>query len=166
MAYSKDAADILHVLAKYARGIDRIDMTLVRECYWDEATDNHIVFVGGPDEFVAWAEAQLSKRYTATGHAMAQSYIEIEGDHAVVETPFRAWHVTSGTAQAIVILNGRYLDHMERREGNWRILRRDVLADLSESYPYDPAIQFPDAAAKSARDKTDPSYAAIAGLRQ
>lgn len=165
MTYSEDAGDILRVLAKYARGIDRIDMALVRECYWDDATDNHLVFAGGPDEFVAWAEAEL-QRYGATGHFMAQSFLEIEADLAVVETPFRAWHAPADTTGSIFILNGRYLDLMERREGKWRILRRDVVADLSESYPYDPAIQLSNGLSKGALNRPDPSYEAFARLRQ
>lgn len=164
MTYGESARDILHILAKYARGIDRIDMALVRECYWDDATDNHITFAGGPDEFVAWAATQLRERYRGTGHFLAQSYIEIEGDRAVVETPFRAWHAPADTREAIFILNGRYLDLMERREGKWRILRRDVVADLSESYPFDPAIQISNGSSIRNRKMTDPSYEAFAQL--
>lgn len=165
MTYSQDAADILHVLAKYARGIDRIDMALVRECYWDDATDNHLVFAGGPDEFVAWADVEL-RRYRATGHFMAQSYIEIKGDIAVVETPFRAWHAPADATKSIFILNGRYLDVIQRREGKWRISCRDVVADLSESYPYDAAIQLSDNSSVSTRSMADPSFEAFAGLHR
>ena len=37
---------IRQVVARYARGVDRLDADVMKSAYWPEATDDHGVFVG------------------------------------------------------------------------------------------------------------------------
>ena len=36
-----DREEIRQVLMRYARGLDRLDNTLSRSCYWDDAIEDH-----------------------------------------------------------------------------------------------------------------------------
>lgn len=44
------------VIARYCRGIDRLDMALVRSAYHPDGVDHHTGFDGGRDEFIDWVE--------------------------------------------------------------------------------------------------------------
>ena len=50
-----DRDEILRVLMRYARGLDRLDNALARSCYWDDAIEDHGNYVGRPDDFISWA---------------------------------------------------------------------------------------------------------------
>src|ERR1051326_8034928 len=79
---------IRQVLLRYCRGIDRMDRDLVRACYFDDATDEHGSFRGGPDEYVAWAWRLLS-RYRSTMHFVGNMLIEFpDSDGADPDTAF------------------------------------------------------------------------------
>ena len=67
---------IRRVVTNYARGIDRLDMDLVRECYWPEATDVHGPFTGTRDEFIAWVEPLLN-RQSMTMHHLANVIVDV-----------------------------------------------------------------------------------------
>ena len=77
--------EIRQVLARYCRGIDRLDLGLVRSCYHDDAVDEHGSFTGDPDEYVAWV-GKLLARYAMTMHVLATTSIERTGDVALVES--------------------------------------------------------------------------------
>jgi hypothetical protein len=53
---------------------------------------------------------------------------------------------------------GRYIDRMERRQGEWRIARRKMVMDFMRTDPVpagDPGL----GSGSGARDRSDPSYA-------
>ena len=45
---------IRQVLERYCRGIDRLDAALIDSVYWDDATDNHGIYVGPGKDFSAF----------------------------------------------------------------------------------------------------------------
>lgn len=49
-------SDIRNCLLRYARGVDRLDMELVRACYHPDATDSHGSFSGTVEKFLPWVE--------------------------------------------------------------------------------------------------------------
>ena len=53
-----DKQEIYEVLCRYCRGIDRLDEPLVRSCYHPDAVDNHGLYNGSVDHFVASAFAR------------------------------------------------------------------------------------------------------------
>jgi hypothetical protein len=53
--------EITDVVARYARGIDRLDMELVRSCYHPSARDDHGTFKGSVEDFVEWLPDQLAR---------------------------------------------------------------------------------------------------------
>jgi hypothetical protein len=60
---------IRQVVARYARGVDRLDAEVMKSAYWPEATDDHGVFVGNATVFVNASlrhTSDLPARCTAT----------------------------------------------------------------------------------------------------
>jgi hypothetical protein len=125
-----DYVQILQLQATYARGVDRVDGDLLRSVYWEDATDDHGSFVGEANGFVAGLVSRLPKNYLGTQHLLGQTYVHsLDDRHATTETYFRASHQTVNTAEADFIINGRYLDLLEKRGGVWKILRRELIFD-------------------------------------
>ncbi len=127
-----DRTQIETVLARYARGVDRKDESLLRSVYHLDAIDNHGTYNGAADAFVT----QLMPRIRAMQvcfHALCKPWIEIEGDKAVVETYFVGFYrlpipLPDGALKNMYQF-GRYLDRFERRQGEWRIAHRQLVID-------------------------------------
>jgi hypothetical protein len=128
----RDALDhiqIQQVLARYARGIDRMDRDLILSVYWVDAFDKHGVCEGNPVEFADWVGENMIN-FKASSHFLGQSLIDLDGDRADCETYFTAYHhEPRADGDVMGVAAGRYHDLFERRNGEWRVLRREVLFD-------------------------------------
>lgn len=160
-----DKQAIHEVVLRYCRGIDRMDLDLVRSCYHDDATDDHGTFVGTADEFVAWV-TRLLPRYTATMHLVANHLTEFapdDPDRARSETYGIAHHrTTDGPPQANLTIGFRYIDDFTRRTGHWRISRRVATTEWVRVDTPDSVWPIPEGIAVGHRDRTDPVYAPFA----
>jgi hypothetical protein len=122
--------EIRRVLARYARGIDRKDRELVRSCYHEDATDEHLNYSGSAAGYVAnlWKD----DRFRLTHHHLGAPAVEVSGDVAQVETYCTSSHIVrrdAGGPERAWILWVRYEDRFERRNGEWRIAARVVRFD-------------------------------------
>lgn len=117
-------------LMRYSRAIDRIDEALLRTAYWPEAVDNHGSYNGPAEGFIAWVIPLLGTM-EQTMHFLGNILIELDGDTARSETYFLALHrLQDGSGKlGETHVAGRYLDRMERRGDEWRIVHRDVVYD-------------------------------------
>ena len=108
---SADHERIRAVLARYCRGIDRRDETLVRSCFLPDATDDHGTGPRPLEQFVEWC-FDLLARYDMTFHLLGQSLVEPLGpDEARVETYGIAHHRRVGGPDHLNLVSGfRYLD--------------------------------------------------------
>ena len=145
-------ADIIAIeqnLYRYARGVDRKDWAMVRSAYHPGAWDNHGNYQGDIEGFIA----SLEKRHATivqSLHLISNVMVEFDGpDSALVESYFTAYQrlgPEAGAARAAYVREplgeadcvdnevvGRYLDHVTRRDGRWRIQHRDVLFDVYRS---------------------------------
>lgn len=113
---------------RYARGIDRLDMDLVRSCYHPDARDRHGSFSGSVDEFIAWVEPALVERFESTMHFLGNTLIDLDGDRAHAETYCIASH-RMRTEASDWLAGVRYVDVFERRNGDWRLADRTVVFD-------------------------------------
>jgi len=127
--------DITRVLMLYARGIDRIDPEIVKSCfhadavlrYGDETT---------PEAFASGASTGLGA-YSLTQHRISNVIVDVEGDFAWCESYCLARHrqpVEDGP-DVDFLWGGRYVDRFERRNGEWKILRRTVVHDYTRFDP-------------------------------
>lgn len=118
---------IERVLHAYARGIDRLDLDLVRSCYWPDATDDHGGYTGGVDGFIEFVRGALA-RFERTNHFLGNRLVtvDLEQGMASAETYCVAYHRLRNAAgvECDMTAGLRYVDRFERRDGEWRIARR------------------------------------------
>jgi len=126
---------IQDVLVAYCRAIDRRDANLLRRVYWPDATDNHGVYDGPVDGFVAMILPFLAGQ--RTHHVLGNVLIELADEVARVESYVTAHHFRSTAADHMehYVVGGRYLDTMQKRNGGWRILRRTFVEDWNQVRP-------------------------------
>jgi len=68
--------EVKNVVLRYCRGVDRMDLALVRSCYHPDADDHHGDFAGGVDEALRWVWDVLAT-YSSTVHLVANMLVEI-----------------------------------------------------------------------------------------
>lgn len=133
-----DKQEIRDVMMRYCRGIDRLDMDLVRSCYHPDAYDDHGTYRGDVEGFCASVSVGLG-RLLATQHFVGNSLIAIKGDLAESETYVVAYHrlpAANGEPEKDFVFGGRYLDTFERRAGGpWLIAHRTVVHSWSRIDP-------------------------------
>src|SRR5688500_2206001 len=83
-----DREAIRQALAAYARGMDRQDFDLVLSAYGPDGWDSHRSQDGTPREFAEYCQKHWP--LLQMEHLMGQSYIELTGAFANVETYFVA----------------------------------------------------------------------------
>lgn len=162
-----DRTQILDVLHRYCRGIDRLDEDLVRSCYHPDGVANHGLYEGSVDHFMSSAFRRQRADVQTAAHTLHQSLIEVEGDAAVAETYATAVErrrpEPNGTVDTLVGL--RYVDRFERRDGSWLIARRTVVVDWTQVREVDEGPLAEADFVRGRRDDQDAVYAELARLR-
>ena len=156
--YLKDRQDILDVIVRESRGRDRHDLDLIASCYWPDGADEH-----GPVPFAATEYPEIANKghayaFGMNQHNLANHTCELEGDTAYCET-YVVGTMLSHDAMICTMAAGRYMDQMEKREGEWRILwRRSTVETAMQgdaSWLHEPAVK---GFLKGTRDHDDLSY--------
>jgi hypothetical protein len=155
-----DRQEIWQVMQRYGRGLDRLDVELARSCYFDDAIEDHGTYVGTPDTFIEWAN-QSTLMFANSHHGLMNHYCELDGDDAYAETYYLFIGVAARPPHLMSM--GRYVDHFQRRNGEWRIANRVAIVeknfDLADSELY--ALEnVPGSSERpmGSRDRLDPSY--------
>lgn len=161
LAVAADKSELLDLLHRYCRAIDRRDLGLLRSVYHPDATDNHGgYFNGSVDDFIAAVPGHLEP-FAITTHMIGNALFAIDGDMAEGESYLIANHVTRDDPPRRLVAAARYLDRFERRGGEWRIAARVCVLDWDNAGGMDPG------ATLGLPGREDASYAvlpAIAGL--
>jgi hypothetical protein len=149
------------LVMRYSRGIDRLDAEAVRSCYHPDGTDEHTGFSGPRDEFVTWVMAALS-RFDGTMHLVCNHFSEVDGERAVAESYGLAYHWAEPFEEVRrnFVSAFRYVDQLERRDGEWKIKARQAVREWTRAL--DPAGWIPPEgkAPEGSRDGDDPVYRA------
>ncbi|WP_433073992.1 nuclear transport factor 2 family protein [Dactylosporangium sp. CA-052675] len=129
-----DEDAIRAVVCRYCRGIDRLDMELVRSCYHPGGIDHHTGFDGPIEDYIAWVEPKV-RGLDGTQHLVANHLVEVVGDRALSETYGMAvhWGTPSDDPRLNFTSGFRYVDVMERRDGEWKILERFASREWTRS---------------------------------
>lgn len=127
-----DKQAVTDVLLGYCRAIDRRDAELMRRVYWPDAIDDHAVFRGNVEEFLAYSFPFMEG--VVSQHRITNIWVDITGPNsAFSECYFSGFHdfpAASGEhARLERIVGGRYLDRHERRGDEWRIAERTLVLD-------------------------------------
>ena len=163
LQYLVDQEQIRDVLNRYCRGVDRLDAELLRSVYFEDAFDDHGPFKGLRDDFIDWVIPFLRAEYTTTGHHLTSQVIEVSGDTAGAESYVFLVQdrIVEDGRRIRSTAHGRYVDRLERRNGEWRIARRHVVTDSvssSEAPPWFGTSSVDSLIGAGTRDRQDPSY--------
>jgi hypothetical protein len=156
-----DRHEIHQVMLRYARGLDRLDNELARSCYWDDCIEDHGHFVGTPDDFIRYADG-TTLMHVSVQHAILNHYCELDGDNAYAETYYQFTGVHAEPPHFASV--GRYVDHFQKRNGEWRIANRVTLVEGAFDIPqalatlHMPSAYTPEAPCQATRDRNDVSY--------
>ena len=130
-----DRAAITELLFRYARGVDRIDIPLIKSTYWPGAIDDHGVFVGTGHDFADHIAEPLT-HFASTQHSITNVSIELDGTRARSECYISVTHVVPRRGEDLLFrMGGRYLDRFEKRGAEWRNAARLLLLDWLELPP-------------------------------
>ncbi len=154
----KDRQDILDCIVRESRGRDRHDAELTASCYWPEGADEHGPVPFPATEYPEKANQGHAAAFGMNQHNLANHTCEIDGDTAWCET-YVVGTFLSHDGLTCTIAAGRYMDQMERRNGEWRILwRRSTVETATQgdaSWLHEPAVK---GFLKSVRSREDISY--------
>jgi SnoaL-like domain len=158
--YLKDRQAILDLVMRHARGHDRHDAEMMNGCFWEDGVDEHGQFVTPGPEYGATANGWHSGGFLGHNHNIMNHTCEIDGDTAHCESYVISTMLPKHTPGRAVFTAGRYVDRMEKRDGEWRILVRRTVIDQDlegeSQWPQgDLAAAFP----RGAWDHSDVSYA-------
>ncbi len=138
-----DEADCRALLMRYGPAVDWRDRVVLNTIFWPDAEVDLGVFKGrGADapEFLIQNANQSLRRW----HVTSSLSLRVEGDNAWAESYAMTHAITGGgdADMASHLFIGRYLDRLERRQGEWRILSRRYLlhGQVSEAYLENPAL--------------------------
>jgi hypothetical protein len=111
------------------------------------------------DGFMDVAEAGLAV-YSSTTHFIGNQLVELDGDTAWAEHYAVATHRLAADEigpERDFVTAVRYVDLLDRRDGDWRINRRELILDWIRSDPVVVIEPRPEVQAGK-RDRSDPSY--------
>jgi hypothetical protein len=152
-------AEIKDVHIRYCRANDRRDEELMRSCLHPDAViELHKEL--DVEAFVELGRLMLSQ-YTVTWHSTSNQLVEVSGDAAWAEHYTISSHrmaADDNGPERDFIAYGRYIDRMERRDGEWRIARRKMIVDYTRMDTVGTAMPV-QGSGGGTRDRTDPSYA-------
>ena len=158
LQYLLDRLEIQDVVNRYARGLDRHDDDVLRSVFHEDAVDNHGPWVGGREAFVAWANGPCHGHTNAHLHQITTHPCELDGDVAHTES-YCQWGHRLKDEETVTVGGGRYIDRLEKREGEWRIVVRRLVLDFfyeAKGSVFGTPAQL--AYAKGTWDRSDLSY--------
>jgi hypothetical protein len=129
-----DRREIHECVLRYCRGIDRLDMDLVRSAYHPGGIDHHTGFSGPVEDFVEWVSSALTN-FEGTMHLIGNHFAEGKGDTAVSETYGTAvhWGAPTDDPRRNFTSGFRYVDHFEKRGGRWAVVERWAVREWTRS---------------------------------
>lgn len=159
-----DRMQIQDCMYRWCRAVDRLDYEGMRASFHPDAVDKHGAFDGDINGLVEWIRARHAA-IPFSMHAVSNMLIEFAGpDRALVETYVRTTQrypaearqaldqlaggrAGSGDGAMDLLTCSRYVDRFERRDGEWKIALRTLVADwkqfveVPQGQPKPPASQ-------------------------
>lgn len=144
-----DRAMIQDVIYRWCRAIDRLDRQGMLDVFHPGAHDSHGAYIGPIEGLVDWV-FERHKPIMFSSHFIGNMLIEFASpDVALVESYIRTIQqypaaaknelaqLTGGPSGAPdsaidMFTSSRYLDRMEKRDGEWRIAHRTLIQDWKQ----------------------------------
>jgi len=160
-----DKEYIKDIIIRLARGLDRIDETLLRSAFHHESTLDFGpgIFQGTSNDYIHWA-IDVMNQVRSSQHLITNVQTTLEDDTAFTESYCQAhFRMDKPTGREDIFIGSRYLDRFERHpsgaSGVWKIMHRKQIIDWVRTEAVSDIFYHknPDAL-WSFRSKTDPSY--------
>jgi hypothetical protein len=156
----KDRQAIHDCIKRNSRGNDRFDIELITSSYHPDGIHELGIKQISGREYGEHANAAHGKLFDGNMHHVTMHNCEIDGDVAHAESYNIGLFMDKGSETAR-ILSGRYLDRLEKRDGEWRIVLRRATVEIAlEGKALLPlGTPMPGSAyLKGSRNRSDPSY--------
>jgi SnoaL-like domain len=128
--YLMDRTAILDCIARHARGCDRHDLDLIASAYHIDGVDEHGHDINPGPQYGAWANATHAETSQVHTHNITTHSCEIDGDTAHAES-YAIVVLIGSDGRTAQFITGRYIDRLERRDGQWRIaVRRSTVEGM------------------------------------
>jgi hypothetical protein len=132
----------------WALARDNADWDTFRACFHPDATVRVLWYSGPVGPFIAQTIESAAKRQPggkSTRHWLGNYRVWLNGDRAILETDTMIINRDRFKGHLVdYIMNIRLYDRMERRGGEWRILRMDAIYDRDRLDPVIPGSLPPD----------------------
>lgn len=157
-----EAKQALHTLnTRFSRALDRMDRSLMKSLWADGAQVDIGIHQGDAQDF-AVAVTTDDGRLERTFSSISNEYFEVEGDQAKGELyVINVSTVVEEGEKTDLLIGGRYLDHYQKIDGDWKIFSRTFVHDWNMSHPttaiWDEGL-FGMIKLRGTRDKSDPVY--------
>ncbi|MFM5930250.1 MAG: nuclear transport factor 2 family protein [Novosphingobium sp.] len=160
LEYAADRIEISDCLTRFSRGMDRFDRDLYLSAFWPDAEMAAGPYVGDVPGCWDWAVPMHDAGQIVTHHSLLNQTVDIDGDTAHSECYYI--FVGRNRDESLWMAGGRYIDRLERRNGEWRIALRTNIIEWGCLPPPMP-IPFADVPGiekngVSSRSTDDPSY--------
>ncbi len=133
-----DRLAIEDTLARYCRGIDRCDAEELAQVFTEDARIDYGDGAKPRDQTIDELMAGLGAM-RLTQHNIGNVICRIDGDSAKAETYCVALHILPGQPgeqnDIELVVGGRYLDTLVKREGIWLITERLYIMDWNRQGP-------------------------------
>ncbi len=159
-----DRENIRATIYRVCRAMDRADQELFRQCYHDDAWDDHGYYKGPVADFRP-ASLFRPPHVKSLSHNITTILIELDGDTAWAESYYLAFSRGEQDGKATDSqFGGRYYDRFERRDGEWKIAHRVAIYDWTRVDEVGGTINVPGAVTGSA-SRDDPTYTRLSDPR-
>ena len=123
-----DRMAVEDILYLHCRGLDRLDKEAIQASYWQDATVDYGSFKGEASVFAELVVGALGESYALTRHCLSNTLVAFSADSAKAESCVTAAHLLPDATEEMLFY-GRYLDKLAKRNGQWKILHRQVVMD-------------------------------------
>ncbi len=166
VGYLKDRQNVLDCILRECRARDRQDSAQIASCWWDDGVDEHGAIVNFAPDYPARANLGHALNFQMTSHNITNHLCELAGDVAYCESyVIGALHWLEGNpgsgrdGDTTTLAFGRYIDQLERRGGEWRIVVRrctiEATASADGGWVHSPNVK---GFLKAIWGQDDPSY--------
>jgi ketosteroid isomerase-like protein len=152
-----DRQAINDCIQRYSHGIDRFDAEALASVYHDDALDDHGSFIGRGHDMAGYWHELIGKEGIVSQHHVTTSTVELDGDTAHAETYGMAV-IRHHDGKKIGIGGGRYVDRLEKRNGEWRIAARICVVEWRGSFDAGDMEVSDQTFVTGKRDRTDVRY--------
>lgn len=152
-----DRLAIADQIYRYCRSVDRLDVALGHSVFHEDSYADFSLYRGGGRGWIDFI-CEEHRKFLHHSHQVTNIVIDLFGDRAGSEAYVTA---TLRARDGDKIMQrqfwARYVDEWSRRDGAWRIDRRECVIDFDALSEVTPMAEY----ARSRRDADDPSYAVL-----